>query len=119
MNKTIIYTALFGDSSKLLPQPHIKGADFICFSDKIHHSKSWKVIKAAPPFGQDHTRNNRYYKILPHLFLHDYEYSVYIDASFMLLKSPLSLIETEMSDCNMLVFNHDQTIKDARNCIYK
>lgn len=119
MNKTVIYTALFGDNVRLYPQPKVEGADFICFSDRIHHTRGWRVIKVDPPYGNDLTRSNRYYKILPHLSLPEYEYSIYIDGNIILFKSPLELIQNGLKDCNMLVFNHAETTKDPRNCIYE
>lgn len=119
MNKTVIYTAIFGNNVKLYPQPKIKNTDFICFSDKAHYVKGWKIIKVDPPYGNDHTRNNRFYKILPHLSLPEYEFSIYIDGNIILLRSPLKLIETGMDNCNMLAFNHAQTTQDPRSCIYE
>ncbi|MFM6976260.1 MAG: glycosyltransferase domain-containing protein [Sphingobacteriaceae bacterium] len=119
MNKIVIYTAIFGDSETLFPQPTLTGVDFICFSDRPHATKGWQVRVVHPPFGDDHVRNNRYYKILPHLSLKEYDYSIYIDGNFMILRSPLKLLNTQMQDCHMLLFDHQQTKTDPRNCIYK
>ena len=119
MNKIAIYTAIFGENQVLYPQPPIQGFDFICFSDKAHQTPGWKVILVEKPYENDSVRSNRYYKILPHLFLKEYEYSIYMDGNFIILKSPLPLIVSEMQDSNMLVFDHNQTAKDLRNCVYK
>ncbi len=117
-NNLAIYTAIFGEREKLYPQNFIKGVDFICFSDRPHKTKGWKVIVVEDKFKKDHVRNNRYCKMLPHLYLPEYEYSIYIDGNFVVINSPLSIINT-MGNVNMLVFDHNKTKTDARNCIYK
>lgn len=119
MKDVVIYTSIFGDEVTLYPQPSLKGIHFICFSDRMHSAKGWKVVVVPEVFENDNVRNNRYYKILPHKILADYNFSIYIDGNFVILKSPLELVENEMGDCNMLAFDHNQTEKDPRNCIYK
>ncbi len=118
MNKVVVYTAIFGDAVKLYPQKTIAGIDFICFSDRMHTADGWKVKVVPEHIKGDATRNNRYYKILPHLHLEEYDYSVYIDGDFVVVSSPMPIIDS-MKDNHMLVFDHQQTAKDPRNCIYK
>lgn len=121
MNKTVIYTAIFGGYNKLIEQPRFKNVDYICFTDRPLQSKSWKVIKVTePPFNDDNTRNNRYYKILPHLQFPDYDYSIYIDGNFISQKNCSILIEKYLTnDITMACFDHNQTIMDPRNCIFQ
>lgn len=119
MNKVVVYTAIFGDSVKLHSQPAVSGIDFICFSDRPHVANGWKVIVCETKFGGDLFRNNRYYKLNPHLFFKEYECSIYMDGNFVILKSPLGFIEQELQSVNLLVFDHNQTETDPRDCIYE
>ncbi len=119
MSRTVVYTAIFGDQVKLYPQPELEGIDYICFSDRPHQAKGWKVVECKPMFNSDPFRNNRYYKLHPHLFLKDYDYSIYIDGNFVVLDSPLSMMKKRLQSVNMLVFNHVYTKTDPRDCIYE
>lgn len=119
MNKVVVYTAIFGDSLKLYPQPKLQGIDFICFSDRLHVAKGWKIIVCEKIFGDDSVRDNRFYKLHPHLYFADYELSIYIDGNFILMNSPLQMIAREMKEVKLMAFNHAQNIADARDCIYQ
>ncbi len=118
MSKTVVYTAIFGDQVKLYPQPELEGIDYICFSDRPHQAKGWKVVECKPMFDSDPIRNNRYYKLHPHLFLKDYDQSIYIDGNFVILDSPLPMMKKRLKSEHMLVFNHLHTKTDPRDCIY-
>ncbi len=114
----VVYTAIFGKYDGLIPQPKFKDVKYVCFTDQKLKSKNWEVRTVDPSFGDDHTRNNRYYKILPHIHFPDNEISIYIDGNYILKKHPSQLIE-RLEDTNMLGFDHNQTISDSRDCIYK
>ncbi len=117
--RVVVYTAAFGPTVKLIPQKKFRDVDYICFSDRKHSARGWNVKLVEPPFKNDPRRSNRYYKLHPHLFLKEYEYSVYIDTAIIVIKSPALLLQQELQDGKMLVFDHNQTTFDARNCIYK
>jgi len=119
MNKVVIYTAIFGDNVTLYPQNKIQGIDFICFSDRPRKAKGWEVRVVKEYIHGDNVRNNRYYKILPHLHLKEYDYSIYIDGDYLVISSPLAIISGVKGDAHMLVFDHQQTTSDPRNCIFK
>lgn len=119
MERIVIYTAVFGDNVKIFSQPELPGVDFVCFSDRMHNVKGWKIIIAEKKFGNDNVRNNRYYKINPHLFFKDYDQSIYIDGNIILMRSPVKIFDKYLQNCNMAVFDHSQTKRDPRNCIYK
>ncbi|MFP4012528.1 MAG: hypothetical protein ACLFVQ_00440 [Chitinispirillaceae bacterium] len=42
-NRIAIYTSIFGGYDGLLPQKKLEGADYICFSDRHHRSRTWDV----------------------------------------------------------------------------
>jgi len=118
--RIVVYTAVFGNYSGLIPQPKLPNIDFICYTDQDISAKSWKVIKVEPPVANDNTRSNRWYKILPHKHLSDqYDISVYIDANIWVLKDINKLVEEKMTLAKMACFDHNQNIGDKRNCIYK
>ena len=121
MEKVVVYTAIFGGYNKLIEQPKFENVDYVCFTDRNLSSSTWNVIKIIePPVDNDNTRNNRYYKILPHLHLKDYHYSIYIDGNFIIKKNPYQLIKNFLNEeVSMVCFDHNQTIMDPRNCIYK
>lgn len=121
MNRIVVYTAIFGNYSALIEQPKFDNVDYVCFTDQPLKSKSWKVVVMEKnPFGDDHTRNNRYFKLLPHLHFPEYVYSVYIDANFIMKKNPQSLVyDCLTEDISMACFDHAKAVRDPRNCIYK
>ena len=117
-NKIVVYTALFGNYSGIIEQPILDNVDYICYTDQDIFSDSWKITKITPPVKDDNTRSNRYYKILPHKHLKEYQISIYIDANFLILKDFTSMILQKLKNNSMLCFDHNQTILDKRNCIY-
>ena len=116
--KVVVYTAIFGKYDGLIPQPEYTDVEYVCITDQEYKSKNWDVRKVTPQFGGDHTRNNRYYKIRPHLHFPDYDVSIYIDGNFVLNRNPHDLL-SNLEGTNMLVFDHNQTTTDARDCVYK
>jgi hypothetical protein len=117
--KIVVYTALFGEGHGLINQPKYDHVDYVCFTDSEMKSKSWRIEKVAPPCENDNTRNNRYYKILPHLHLQEYDVSVYIDANFLLLKDPKEFVYAALENKSFASFNHQENVMDSVNCIYK
>ena len=118
MKKLVVYTAIFGGYDGLLPQPRFKNVDYICFTDQPIKSKTWDVRVVTPPYGKDNTRNNRYFKILPHKHFPGHDVSIYIDGNFIVKKNPTSLLD-KLESFGMLTFDHNQTQHDKRDCVYK
>ena len=117
MKKIAIYTSIFGPYDGLLPQPGIPGVDYYCFTDQDFRSSIWNIVKL--PIRESSARHeSRKSKILPHLFLADYEYSIYMDGNFLLLRNPRQLLESVFLKAPMGIFDHNQS-GDARNCVYK
>lgn len=122
MTKIICYTAIFGRYDKLLLPEHrdllSKEADFFCFTDNPNlKSDFYRVIIVERKF-KDPTRENRYYKLLPHLVLpRDYEYSLYIDGNIILKTNSLInefsiIFESPYTQIAMLAH-------PFRNCAYE
>jgi hypothetical protein len=116
-NKIVVYTSVFGGYDGLLPQPKIKGIDRICFTDRPLKSRCWNIVQVQPQF-VDSGRSSRLYKINPHLFLKEYDISIYIDANFLVVGNLLHLVNSVLSLKPMAVFDHNKTSYDRRDCIY-
>jgi hypothetical protein len=115
MKKWVIYSALFGDYDRIVDPDHAwPEFDFICFTDqKGLKSKVWKFVFVRSE-GESPVLLNRKYKILPHLFLSQYEVSLYLDVNIRPLKNPSELIERELKDKDFFLPGHT-----LRNCLYE
>jgi hypothetical protein len=123
--KKVIYTTIVGGYDGLLEQTRYPGWDYVCFSDqqsfgwrtKLGQS-CWKIV----PFensGLDNTRYSRLPKILPHRYLADYEYSVYIDGNAQLLQNPDGLLD-QLDWPEFLTSEHpfrDNLYDEFRECL--
>jgi hypothetical protein len=77
------YTALFSDYEDLkTPAVVPEDWDFICFTDQPLKSDVWKIIQIKPDLPSQ--RMARMVKLLPHVFLPEYEYTFWLDASFQI-----------------------------------
>ena len=104
-NKIVIYTSIFGSYDGLIPQPQFKGVDYICFTDKPFKSSKWKIITVSSKIS-DTTRKSRHPKILPHLYLKDYKYSIYIDGNILVLRNPKILFNKILKNSPMGIYDH-------------
>lgn len=113
--KVAIYTSIFGDYDNLIEdQLQLDGVDYICFTDADIKSRTWRIEKSLPIYN-DSNRNAKKYKVLPHRYLKDYDYSIWIDGNIKVVGDVRDLIDSSLHK----VFDHNQTILDARNCLYK
>lgn len=87
------------------------------FSDvPVENAGVWKVKQATGIFS-DPRRNARYHKAKPEF---DSLFSIWIDGTVTLVKSPQWLIDNELGDCDMAVFRHmerDCLYDEAKECI--
>ena len=107
MSKRIIYTSVFGGYDKVTEQ-NSDGWDWKCFSEDN-----------SIPLYEDNNRNAKRFKILPHLYLQDYEYSVFIDGNMDVRGNLDEIIDKYLSDSNVAFFSHKNNPLDSRNCAYK
>ncbi len=114
MKKGVVYTAIFGKYDDL-PQGQYKseGIDYICFSDHEFQSDFWKVVKVNKVY-EDPTRNARKYKALPHRYVSDYEYSIWMDGNMLMLRDLNPLLDGKIFQ----TYDHMKCF-DKRNCIYE
>ena len=90
MDKSVIYTAIFGGYDKLIdPVVHSGEIDYVCFTNNTDvASDIWQIQVVDPPLLKDMIRSARLHKICPHRFLGQYEYSLYIDGNMRLNRVP-------------------------------
>ena len=108
MSNSIIYTSIFGGYDNVNPQK-VNGWDWKCFSEEN-----------SLPIYQDNTRNAKRFKVLPHRYLKDYEYSIFIDGNMEVREDNLNeLIDKYLNDANVAFFSHNNNGLDSRNCAYE
>ena len=110
-----IYTSIFGGYDNLIDEQfQMYGVDYICFTDRDIESKTWKVVKSTPIYN-DSNRNAKKYKVLPHRYLNDYDWSIWIDGNIKVISDIRSLCNGDAYKLydHMLVGEYDR-----RNCIY-
>ncbi|MGY5352567.1 glycosyltransferase domain-containing protein [Wenyingzhuangia sp. IMCC45533] len=116
--KIVVYTAAFGENYGFVPQKEELGVDYVCFTDDLSKvPKPWKGVKPNNLDMKSDSLRNRHIKILPHLYLEDYDFSVYIDSNYLIIGSMISAVK-EMKGYKMGVFDHNQA-SDKRDCIYE
>ena len=118
MNKIVVYTAIFGGCDDLLDPKFVPdNCDFVCFTDSDFKSDIWDVRKVIPYYEQP-VRNSRYYKTKPHIYLSEYEVSLWLDGTFIVEKDINELVDKYLSDVNMACFSHNNTALDPHDCLY-
>lgn len=96
------------------PVFHQLNCDCILFTDNPNlKAPGWKTIFLENPLGLDPKRLSRLPKILPHRFLKDYEYSIYIDGNMEILGN-ITLLFSFLDSETIAAFKHPE-----RNCLYK
>lgn len=121
MKKWVIYTALFGDYDQIVdPEQAWEEFDFICFTDQERlRSNVWQFVLVRNEEGSP-VLANRKYKMLPHLYLSQYEISLYLDVNIKPLKNPRQMIEVELADRDFYLPKHslrDCLYEEAKECI--
>ena len=107
MSNSIIYTSIFGEYDKVVEQNSV-GWSWKCFSEDNSIS-----------LYEDNNRNAKKFKVLPHRYLQDYEYSVFIDGNMIVRGDLNELVDKYLSDANVAFFSHKNNPLDSRDCAYK
>ena len=104
--KKILYTTIFGGYDVTKPKLP-SDWDWKCFSEEN-----------SVPLYSDNTRNAKKFKVLPHRYLKDYEYSIFIDGNMYVVGDVNDLVERYLNDSNIAFFDHKNNVMDPRDCIY-
>lgn len=112
--KIIIYTAMFGNYDELHDPIYIDPkCDYVCFTDNAElKSKVWKINVISKVYG-DSNRAAKKYKILPHEFFKEYNWSIWIDANVTIFGDMRKLLNNSVGVSNMANLIHVD-----RDCIY-
>jgi len=114
-NKKVVYTSITGDYDELLTPTYINDNwDYICFTDNDNITSDFWQIQKIEDINLNNKRKNRIYKILPHKYLSEYDYSLYIDGNFRIIGDIDEYINRFSKDEAMMCFIHPD-----RNCIYE
>lgn len=104
--KICIYTTLFGEIDKLNPVMNpVDGVDYLCFTDRPRRAEGWTQIIVDPQQPSDNL-NAKIFKILPHKYLQDYEYSMFVDANTVFLGRTGELIDLCLAGGDFVMWQH-------------
>jgi hypothetical protein len=106
----VVYTVALGGEFQLPSIDLHDGIDYICFTDSIPESNSgWEIRVIDPIIPADLPRSSREYKIRPHIWLPEYDASLYIDTKVELMGNPAefwSLLVSEDENISMGFVGH-------------
>ena len=91
----------------------LDNCDLVCLTDNKEMESTAFEIRRHPRISSDPTRCARYFKMLPHLFFLNYNYSVWIDGSAVVKNDIRQLVEKYLNRSDMALFAHPE-----RDCIY-
>ena len=113
--KYCIYTAIFGDYDNIYEPSYIdKNIDYFCFTNSNLSSKVFKIIKVDPLFNNN-TLSARCLKALSHIFLKNYDITIWIDGCTLIRGNSLEKnLEQLLCNNNIAFHKHFQ-----RNCVYE
>lgn len=116
MHKFVVYTALTGSESVLNDPfpPDCRGFERICFTDDLSIAPNgWTLVDLKPHY-LDPARESRRPKLLPHVFLPEFEWSLWIDNTIRLKIDPAEILRQHIDKGqDFWCFRHPY-----RDCIY-
>ena len=112
----VVYTCLFGFSEKFSDFRYKReDVDFVCFTDDPDLRSDFWEIRLVSPGLLDPTRAAKRIKHLPHRYLPDYEWCLYIDNTVLLKIDPGEIYERFLRNARspLVCFHHE-----SRDCVY-
>lgn len=105
-DKVVVYTSLFGGYDDLRPIDLIsENIDFVCFTDRAIEVRGWKIIHVNSEY-ENYNLSAKRYKILPHEYFGEYEYSLFVDASTFFYGNVESFIARWLVNLDFVMFQH-------------
>ena len=108
MSIGVVYTSIFGGYDEVQNQNLPDGWDWKCFNEE----NSLQLY-------EDNNRNAKRFKILPHRYLQNYEYSIFIDGNMSVRGNVNDLIDKYLQNSNVAFFSHGSNSLDSRICAYQ
>lgn len=106
----VVYTVMTGDVHELRDPfpPGCEGFDRICFTtDPTLRSDAWEM-RLFDDHGLDPQRASRRPKCLPHRFLPEHEWSIYVDGRARFLVDPAKFFAAGSGLGDLVAFRHDR-----------
>ncbi|RAP50414.1 MAG: hypothetical protein BZ136_01340 [Methanosphaera sp. rholeuAM74] len=114
-NKMAVYTAVTGNYDEPLVPSYVNDEfDYICFTDNPYLTSDFWDVRLMDDESTDAVRLARKYKILPHKYLSEYDYSLWIDTNFEITGDLTRYINDNIGESSLLAVRHEH-----RNCIYE
>ena len=117
--KIAIITASVGAGLPVESINPFPGVDYHAFVDEVelpedsmwtfHDVPKWTIDKKYAE-----RRHAKVFKILPHLFIPEYDYYIWVDSTHMVALNPKQIVETYLKDSDIALFKHPE-----RNCVYQ
>lgn len=104
-----VYTVITGDYDKLWDPTVINpNWDYYLFTDapEKFDSKIWKIVPIDNPEGLSPVLLQRKVKIMPYVFLADYDYTIYVDGKLRIDGDLQKYIDIYAKKCSMLCIPH-------------
>jgi hypothetical protein len=118
-NPRVVYTAVFGDYDDVPAVDARWACDFLCFTDNPRLAPGgWQVV--VVPRGEPPADANRRYKMLPHLYLPEYERGLYVDGNIRIVSDPTPLFGKYLDHDLLALPRHPErtcAYQEARRCV--
>ncbi|MCI5619091.1 MAG: DUF616 domain-containing protein [Rikenellaceae bacterium] len=100
MKKLVIYSCVTGSYDKIeRPSVQVPWADWVCFSTEELNDELWQFRRISTNSSLGPILQSRQYKLNPHLYFPEYEYSLWIDGNIGLSSEEIfHIIEAKMSE---------------------
>lgn len=98
----VVYTCVFGNTDPLHEPVRPDGFRFVCFTDQPIKSRHWEIVRL--PTQDAPKRACRTYKQPSHLVFPEADATLWIDAAFTLLVSPVAV--ERMASADVMGFRH-------------
>ena len=115
-NKKVVYTAIFGNYDHLKTPEYINPDwDYVCFTDNREVKSDIFTVKHVSPLFANTTKNARMIKLLSHLFLINYDYSLWVDGSVKIRGRNINeVIDNNLAENYISLHRHV-----IRGCVYE
>jgi 2-polyprenyl-3-methyl-5-hydroxy-6-metoxy-1,4-benzoquinol methylase len=110
--RTVVYTTVVGGMDNLLQQfwraDHVR---YVCFTDReiVNPPPEWKIVRVDRTCA-DPKKEIAKYKTMPHVFLEDWDVSIWIDATFQIQEKGLDEDIAYMGDADILMYKHPERL---------
>ena len=108
--RRVVYTCVTNGYDRVIPPvAPVPGVDYILFTDRPEADRvdGWITRAIKVPEGLSSSLSNRYYKLLPHKVLPEYDDSLYLDSNIAIIGSLAPFFDDVFSGPeNMMLYCH-------------